>query len=169
MSKLFDLEMILPYDIKKPVTERVAARAVIIKDNKLLMVKSKHHDLKFPGGGVEDRETMINALTREVKEETGYLIKVSNLLGTIVQLGPDIYDDSKSFKMTSNYYLSEVIENLGSLDLSGYEIDLDMKPIWIDLDRAININENLDIKLDWVDRELLALKEVRKHRLQLNI
>lgn len=36
------------------VNFREAVRAVIIKNNKILMVNSKNKDYKFPGGGVKN-------------------------------------------------------------------------------------------------------------------
>ncbi|WP_243145530.1 NUDIX domain-containing protein, partial [Clostridium neonatale] len=37
------------------------------------MVNSKNKDYKFPGGGVKKYEEKLEALKREVEEETGYV------------------------------------------------------------------------------------------------
>ncbi|RDI45519.1 NUDIX hydrolase [Falsibacillus pallidus] len=60
------------------------AQALVIQDNKVLMVKQyvQRGDIvwNFPGGGIEAGETPQQACLREVKEETGYDIKINRLL-----------------------------------------------------------------------------------------
>lgn len=68
---------------------RLAVRAVIIKDNKLLLVKLKPYDITKHtgpdfwctiGGGLDENESLIPALKREVYEETGIHAEVGRLL-----------------------------------------------------------------------------------------
>ena len=48
----------------------------------VLMIKSpRYGDWEFPGGQVEERETLTHALEREVFEETGITVKVKSLVG----------------------------------------------------------------------------------------
>ena len=61
------------------VNYREAVRAVIVRGNKILMVHSTNRDYKFPGGGIKKGENRIDALKREVKEETGYDLKFTFL------------------------------------------------------------------------------------------
>lgn len=60
------------------------SQALIIQDNKVLMVKQyvERGDIvwNFPGGGIEQFETPEQACIREVKEETGYEIELEYLL-----------------------------------------------------------------------------------------
>ena len=54
---------------------RIASRAIIFKDNLIAMVKcDKYGYYKFPGGGVNDCESLVDALKRETREETGLSI-----------------------------------------------------------------------------------------------
>ena len=51
----------------------VRVSAIIIEDNKILLIHRKKNGEEywvFPGGGVEDFETVVEGLIREVKEET---------------------------------------------------------------------------------------------------
>ncbi len=56
------------------MTIRLGASAVIVRDNKLLLVKFDDADVgvhyNLPGGGVEDNELLEDAVRREVLEET---------------------------------------------------------------------------------------------------
>ena len=48
----------------------------------VLMIKSpRYDDWEFPGGQVEEGETLTHALEREVLEETGTTVKVKSLVG----------------------------------------------------------------------------------------
>jgi len=72
------------------MNRRLACRAIILKDNKLLCVQQKH-DLKvsepwpddvwcLPGGKLEDQEDLITCLQREIFEELGVAPQVGRLL-----------------------------------------------------------------------------------------
>ncbi|EDL66131.1 NUDIX hydrolase [Bacillus sp. SG-1] len=60
------------------------SQGVILKDEYVLMVKQyvERGDIvwNFPGGEIENNETPEQAMVREVKEETGYLTKIIELL-----------------------------------------------------------------------------------------
>ncbi len=58
------------------------------RENKILIVRRHdpehvqwHHRWEFPGGKIELHETPVDALRREVKEETGLIINSERLLG----------------------------------------------------------------------------------------
>lgn len=50
--------------------------AIIINDNKVLLVKQTSNTINFPKGHVENNETEIETAIREVKEETNLDIKI---------------------------------------------------------------------------------------------
>lgn len=64
--------------------QRIAAGALVIRDNKMLLVnhrKEGAYDFWVaPGGGVIGTETLEEAATREVKEEAGLIVEVDRLL-----------------------------------------------------------------------------------------
>lgn len=62
---------------------RTAARAVIIQEGRILLIEMRRREGIFfvlPGGGQKAGETLVQALQREVKEETGYRIEIGRLL-----------------------------------------------------------------------------------------
>ena len=63
------------YDINGTRYVRNSSRCINIKNGKVAMIYSqKYNYYKFPGGGIEKNETMIDALVRETLEETGMKI-----------------------------------------------------------------------------------------------
>ena len=61
-------------------TPRLAVRAVILRDDRLLLVnawKGRTHLWTCPGGGVEVHQSLPEALAREVHEETGLTVAVN--------------------------------------------------------------------------------------------
>ena len=65
------------------MTKQIRPSVVLIKDEKVLLLKSKYSSGEFyllPGGSMEDFETIEETAIRETKEETNYNIKINNLL-----------------------------------------------------------------------------------------
>lgn len=54
----------------------VAGKAFIEKDGKILILFSEKFGMDFPGGKLKVGEDSMSALKREVKEETGFTIKI---------------------------------------------------------------------------------------------
>ena len=146
---------------------RTAVRGVAVSGRDLLMIySSRVGDYKFPGGGVNQGESHAEALCREVQEECGM---------SVLSLGPEIcavieYDmpsesDYEVFKMTSYYYHCEVEDGFGEQTLDDYERDLGFKPVWIDIDRAIQRNKALLYtvkKPRWLKREIFVLEYIKQ-------
>ena len=69
-----------------PGSPVVGVGAVVVKDGKALIVKRGHEPRKgewsLPGGRVELGETLVDAVRREIREETGLEIEV----GPVVEL-----------------------------------------------------------------------------------
>jgi len=146
----------------QPIIYRNAVRAIILKENKVLMVYSeKAHEYKFPGGGIEHDEPREVALKREVIEEVGQDIKsVNESLGYVDQLYNDIYDEDKYFYQRSYYYFCEVTDEYVGMKLSESEIAMKFLPKWVTVDEAIRVNQykiDHDNEYPWTERELYIL------------
>jgi len=153
----------------RDIIYRNAVRAIIMKNQKILMVYSdKTKEYKFPGGGIEKDETKTDCLRREVLEEVGHNISsINEPLGYTDQIYNDIYDATKYFYQRSYYYFCEVEDEYVGMKPSGYEIALRFRPKWVTLDEAIIINEykiKHDNEFPWTERELFVLKMLRGMR-----
>lgn len=151
--------------LHKPLRE--ATRAVIIEDKKILLVHlAKTDEYKFPGGGVEKNENLTDALKREVLEESGKEVIDSTYIGYIDQYYPDKFDKSKIFSMNSHYFFVKISKNNNELNLSESESELGFKPVFIEIDKAIALNE-LCLKKGstnhWTERELYMLKYLKEN------
>lgn len=148
---------------------REAVRAIVIQEQKLLMILSaKHGDYKFPGGGVEAGETHLEALAREVKEECGASISGNaQAFGKIIEYDLPIEKDYEIFKMTSFYYLCQIENIFQTPNPEQYEIDLGYQPIWVDVETAIQANRSLlsagyQRESRWIEREAFVLEQVKQ-------
>ena len=95
---------------------RLTTDGVIIKDNKLLLIKRKNEPFKnkwaLPGGFVEYGEKVEDSVTREVFEETGLKTKINNFFN--VYSDPD--RDPRGHTITLVYSLEIVGGNLKGND-----------------------------------------------------
>lgn len=147
--------------------KREAIRGVIFKGNKILMIKNNRGDYKFPGGGVKENESRMEALVREIMEESGYeVLKIDRQIGTVVERRPDMFCKDAVFEMISYYYLCHVSDKRRRQRLDPYEIAQEFTPVWVNIDEAISNNETLlnsgnENINNWVKRETMVLREIK--------
>jgi 8-oxo-dGTP diphosphatase len=143
---------------------RQAVRGIIFDGKKLLLIHSAvNGDYKFPGGGVEQHETFEEALIREIQEECGLVVtNIVGALGCVVEYRCPVEDDYDVFKMTSRYYFCRVGSNSVEGCLDRYEADLGFRPVWVDIEAAIQTNEEIictrpDRAPSWIQRDTFVL------------
>ena len=141
---------------------RQAARAVVFDNNKkvaLLFVSAKGYH-KLPGGGVEEGESLEEALKRECREEIGCEIKITGEIGTIVE-----YRTFFNVKQESFCYVAEVVGEKGEPMFMDDEIEEGFMIKWVNFDEAIKLMEadqSSDYQGKFIKiRELAFLKEVK--------
>lgn len=153
---------------------RTAVRGVILRGRNLLMIYSSNvGDYKFPGGGIGDGETHIQALRREIQEECGMCVAgIGSEIGAVTEYNIATEHDYSVFKMTSYYYWCEVADGFGIQKLDDYERELGFKPVWIDVDKAIQLNKALlssDKTPEWLRREIFVLEYIQNKSLPTRV
>jgi len=120
--------------------------AIILKNNKLLTIKRETEPWPgmygLPGGHINENENKIDALKREVKEETGFEIGVSkaNFLGV-----GELKYKSKEFKVF--FYKAEIVG--GKEELQKEEIE-EVK--WLTFDEFIHNLKDFELSFDEIER-----------------
>lgn len=123
---------------------RKAARAIVLNgENILLMYTKRYHDYTLPGGGVDEGESIIDGLKRELKEETG-AHAISNIteFGCYEEFRPWYKDNADVMHMLSYCFTCTIDKTLKAAQLEDYEIQNGMEPKWVNIHQAIKHNEN---------------------------
>ncbi|MBE5888859.1 MAG: NUDIX domain-containing protein [Lachnospiraceae bacterium] len=151
------------YTDDMPVFERVGVRAIIRKNGMLAMQQSAAGEYKIPGGGMDKGETIVEALAREVREETGLIIKPETMqeLGEILEVRKDIFDGNTKYIAHSLHYLCEVEDEMVETAMTDSEIKRGFHLAWADIDTIIKTNEALMTE-KWQYRDVEFLKWLKE-------
>ena len=136
--------------ITPPERERVGCRAIVIKDNKVLLsLEERKNVYMSPGGGVEEGETLEECVVRELGEEAGYIIKA---------IKPFVKVKEYCFETLwiNNYFICEIIGQCERKLTESEEYNR-VKPVWVDLDKALEIFGDYESKE--IDQGSLYLRE----------
>ena len=109
-------------------------------DGNILLIKSPRRGWEFPGGQVEEGENIIDALIREIQEETGINASIGSLVG--------IYSNIKSPTKVMFGFLGDY--HSGELETS----EESLETIWISQQAALQYINNpavFDRMKDMVD------------------
>lgn len=153
LTKDKDLEIITQYAKTykdPPERERVGCRGIIINEGKVLLSWEERKDVYMsPGGGIEGNETFEECVARELCEEAGFRVKpIKHILRV----------DEYCFETlwVNNYFLCE-IEGECERHLTESEEYNGVKPVWVDIEKAIEIFGAYESKRE--DQASLYLRE----------
>jgi len=107
---------------------RNSAKALVIKEGKMLAIKLKDSDGEWyimPGGGQETEELLSSAACREVAEETGILAECKELIFVIEGL------HGEKFHRVDLVFLCEYIGDIPNVELHGDTNQIDYG--WLDI------------------------------------
>lgn len=124
---------------------RDVVRAIVVNEKgKIALHKLYATDMfgfrdyyETPGGGRKEGETLREALERELIEELGAKIKIIAEIGEIV----DYYNLIK--RENHNYFYLVKVVGHTQKHLEEKEKSLIEKTIWVDIDEAINLYDNM--------------------------
>ena len=117
----------------------------ILQNNsgEVCVVKSeKYGYMQIPGGGINDEETIIDALHREVQEETGFLIVNVKPIGYVLEKREDAQNNHDWNKAVSYVFSASLGKEVGTNYTEDENAD-DFRPIWMTLDQFIVEKEEL--------------------------
>lgn len=163
MRLLFEIDL-KNYDKNGKAFKRPSARAIIIKDNKIYMVHSLVYDYyKFPGGGIENNESNIDALIRETAEEAGLVVIKDSIkeYGYVHRIQKAKDEGYSMFIQDNYYYLCNVENKVIEQNLDDYEDYEKFTLELVDPRIAINANRNSNHgpkNLDMIEREAKVLE-----------
>lgn len=104
---------------------RPGAYAVIENEERQIAVIETSKGCFLPGGGIEIGESDIDALSREVLEETGYQISIQAEIGESVEY-IDVEGEGKHYQIYSRFYSAQ----LGSKGKDDIEKDHHLVWLW---------------------------------------
>ncbi|OOE44876.1 DNA mismatch repair protein MutT [Salinivibrio kushneri] len=135
-------ERVLPLE-DKAIIKRNAARAIALDgDEILLMYTARYDDYSLPGGGMDEGETLEQAMIRELEEETGaQQIRDIRPFGCFEEYRPWYRDGADVMHMLSYCFYCRVDRDLGTPTFEHYEINNGMRPVWVSIDHAIAHNK----------------------------
>ncbi len=128
---------------------RLCVRVLLINDkDEICVVKSeKYGYMQLPGGGVEDGESIIEALRREAEEETGFLIKDIEPMGFTLERREDIRNTHSWGRDISYVFKALPSKEVGTHYMEDEKAE-GFKPIWISLDVFIAEQERNEGKIE---------------------
>ena len=143
MRELFRMDR-QDYNPEGKVYERPSARAVILREGKVLLNHiSKYDCYEFPGGGIEAGETPEQALRREVAEETGRIVIPESIreFGIVIRRQRDSKDPDGIFEQKNYYYFCEVTDETVPRKPDEHEMKEGAEPVWVD-SLAVPVHRN---------------------------
>lgn len=135
------------FDNPKPTKgdkTRFNVRCILRNNNgEICVVKSeKYGYMQIPGGGMNDEETIIDALRREVQEETGFSIINIEPIGFTIEKREDIQNNHDWNKAISYVFSASAEKEIGVNYTEDENAD-GFKPIWMTLDNFIIEKEKM--------------------------
>lgn len=133
-----------------PERTRVGCRALIVKDNKVLLSCEQRKNVYMsPGGGLEEGETLEECVIRELAEETGYKVEPIKAFVKVKEYAYEVLWEN-------NYFICEIVGEC-ERHLTENEIYNSVNPVWVEFEKAIEIFG--DYKSKEVDQASLYLRE----------
>ncbi len=115
-----------------PDKVRVASRGLLIENDRILLSYEANTDVYMsPGGGMENGESLEECCIREFKEETGYIV---DPIEHFIVINEYCFETM----YVSNYFICKRTGE-SPQSLTDIEIEHGLKPVWIKIDKALEL------------------------------
>lgn len=139
-------EIIYNYDFltDEDITEIVIRTKALMINNNNIILGNENNIFQFPGGHLEEKETLEECLKREILEETGIEIENDEIKRPFMKVtfkNKDWPEKGKNRKAEIYYYLIETSKepNLSMVNYTEHEKNGNFKLEFIPLNESINI------------------------------
>jgi len=155
------------YDEAAPRIIRESARAIVFAEDKIALIFIESEGAyAFPGGSREARETMAEALAREVREEAGLIVRPETIqpFGRIVEIRKDLFVDG-IFEQCDFYFTCAVEAESKAPCLNKHEAEDGYRLEIVSLADAIETNERaIKAGKHYLEREATVLRFLQSQR-----
>lgn len=149
------------YNDQMPVFEKFSVRGVIFREDRLAVQQSAAGDYKILGGGVEEDETMQEALVREVQEESGLIVIPESIqeIGEIVERRRDLFDQDLVYVCHTCFFFCEVKQEMTRMHMTESEAEKGFHLVWATPEEIIAGNAQFCGSQPWSyrDREFVRM------------
>ena len=131
------------YTEDMPVFNKTVVKAIIRNEEGLIAMQQAGDGVyKIPGGGVEEGESYIDALEREVLEETGLVVVRDSVteIGEILEMREDLFNKGTKYVAYTYLYYCDVEKEVRETQMTESEIAKGFKPVWVLADAIIKTN-----------------------------
>ncbi len=117
------------------VPRRISARGVVLRDHRILGLWCPELDVYTrPGGGREADESLAACVEREIREETGVIVRAGSEACTVIEYFRDSIWES-------HFFPCEATGETTSLELTAEESRLGLASSWYDLYEFLSLLE----------------------------
>lgn len=141
------------------ILEKTNIRGIILLDGKLAMQRDKDGVYKIPGGGMEQGESHVETLARELREEVGLVLQADTLieLGEITEIRRDIFDADTKYIAHSLFFACKVTDERLPITPTASEIKKGYQAVWATPEEIYETNTRLG-KDPWIERDTAFIK-----------
>lgn len=158
------------YPPDMPELRRIGVRAIIFVEGRLLLIENDFGEVKLPGGGVEAGESEIDALIREVREETGYEVIPESIRPFGEILEKRLSDrEPMIWHHTSHLYFCDVGPDRGPCSYTENEKRHGFRLVQYTVEDALDRNRRMldrEGRQPWNQREYETLRLLQAHLAQ---
>lgn len=177
MKGKYNMELIITnkYNLKdSDITEVVKrVKVLLINSNNEILLGYSHNEYQFPGGHVEENESLIESVNREIEEETGIILNIKELEPFACSVGywKDWPELGKNRKTEVYFYeiKTDIKPKLDQVNYTEQEKDGNFKLEYVSLNNIEEVLKNNAEKYGdnhGIVKEMLKLLEVYKTKNQ---